>query len=89
MSSGDAVGPIIGSHFPVLGPFLAIYERLLCRLSAGFIGWTPYLVGRALTFGVPRAMTAPGWALFTQSADEAAAARIRIRRNWEYRTMRW
>jgi glycosyltransferase involved in cell wall biosynthesis len=79
VSSGDAVGPIIGSHSPIAGPFFAAYERLLCRLSAGFIGWTPYLAGRALTFGAPRAMTAPGWSLFTRSADEAAAARLRIR----------
>ena len=41
-----------------------VYERLLCRLSAGFIGWTPYLCGRAMTFGSPRAgVTAAGWPL--------------------------
>jgi glycosyl transferase family 1 len=79
VSSGDAVGPIIGSQFPLLGPFFAIYERLLCRLCAGFIGWTPYLVGRALTFGAPRAMTAPGWSLFFRNAGEAAASRTRVR----------
>jgi glycosyltransferase involved in cell wall biosynthesis len=62
VSSGDAVGPYVGLGHRRLAPFAALYERLLCRLSAGFIGWSPYLVGRALTFGAPRAMTAAGWA---------------------------
>jgi glycosyltransferase involved in cell wall biosynthesis len=59
--SGDAVSPFLSARLRVLRPLFALYERLLCRLSAGFIGWTPYLTGRALTFGAPRAMTAPGW----------------------------
>src|SRR5439155_13077291 len=53
---------------------------LLCRWSAGFIGWTPYLTGRALTFGAPRAMTASGWAPYTLSPERQAASRIRIRK---------
>jgi glycosyltransferase involved in cell wall biosynthesis len=61
VSSGDAVSPFVGSVAPWIGPAAALYERLLYRCSAGFIGWTPYLVGRALTFGAPRAVTAPGW----------------------------
>jgi hypothetical protein len=63
VSSGDAVGPFIRQTHPGLGPLAALYERLLCRLSAGFIGWTPYLAGRALTFGAPRAMTAASWSV--------------------------
>ena len=51
VSSGDAVGPWVGTRSRLLGPVFGLYERLLCRLAAGFIGWTPYLVGRALTFG--------------------------------------
>lgn len=62
VSSGDAVGPYVGLGHRRLAPLAGIYERLLCRWSAGFIGWSPYLVGRALTFGAPRAMTAAGWA---------------------------
>ena len=62
-SSGDAVAPFMRSHHQVLGLVFELYERLLCRLSAGFIGWTPYLCGRAMTFGSPRAMTAAGWPL--------------------------
>jgi hypothetical protein len=61
VSSGDAVGPYIGLQRRRLAPIAGLYERLLCRLSAGFIGWSPYLVGRALTLGAPRAMTAAGW----------------------------
>ncbi len=53
VSSGDAVAPFVAAIRPVLGPAFAIYERMLCRLSSGFIGWTPYLAGRALTLGAP------------------------------------
>jgi glycosyltransferase involved in cell wall biosynthesis len=75
VSSGDAVGPFLGLHSRLLGVLGWVYERLLCRCCAGFVGWTPYLAGRAMTFGAPRAMTAPGW---TRSAPrEAARARIR------------
>ncbi len=63
VSSGDAVGPFIAAHFPFAGFAAGLYERLLCRFSAGFIGWTPYLCGRALTLGARRAVTAPGWVI--------------------------
>lgn len=63
VSSGDAVGPFMAGRRAWLGLPFGIYERLLCRLSAGFIGWTPYLVGRALAFGAPRAVTAEGWTI--------------------------
>ena len=61
LSSGDEVGPYLALRSPIAGFLGGIYERLLCRRCAGYIGWTPYLVGRALTFGAPHAMTAPGW----------------------------
>jgi glycosyltransferase involved in cell wall biosynthesis len=80
VSSGDAVGPFVGSLRPSLGLLFGLYERLLCRWSAGFIGWTPYLTGRALSFGAPRAMTAPGWAPYLLSAERQAASRMRIRK---------
>jgi hypothetical protein len=70
VSSGDAVGPILGLLRPWAGRPGVVYERLLCRRAAGFIGWTPYLVGRAVTFGAPRAMTAANWTLHpTRTAD--------------------
>jgi glycosyltransferase involved in cell wall biosynthesis len=62
VSSGDAVAPFIAAKQPALGWLFGLYERLLYRMAAGFIGWSPYLTGRALTFGVKRAATAAGWA---------------------------
>jgi hypothetical protein len=72
VSSGDAVGPYVRLAHRWLAPLAALYERLLCRLCAGYIGWTPYLVGRALTFGAPRAMTAPGWSAAPRPQDRKA-----------------
>lgn len=79
VSSGDAVGPWVGIRMPVARPAFALYERALCRFASGFIGWTPYLVGRALTFGTPRAMTAAGWAEFQYHPDAFAVSRARVR----------
>ena len=81
VSSGDAVGPFVGAHVAILGPPFTLYERLLCRMSAGFIGWTPYLVGRAMTYGTPRGMTAPGWVI-GKSVDDRSKARRAIRDKW-------
>lgn len=61
VSTGDAVGPFIALRSRALGPAGKAYERALYRRSAGVIGWTPYLVGRALTLGAPRGMTAAGF----------------------------
>jgi glycosyltransferase involved in cell wall biosynthesis len=76
VSSGDAVGPFLRLHSQAAGILGGAYERLLCRRCAGFVGWTPYLVGRALTYGAPRGMTAPGWA----RSDPSQQARTEIRR---------
>jgi hypothetical protein len=81
VSSGDAVGPYVGSHYAILGPVFGLYERLLCRWSSGFIGWTPYLVGRALTFGAPRGMTAPGWVI-GKHVENHAESRRQVRERW-------
>jgi hypothetical protein len=78
VSSGDAVGPYVRLVSPALAPLAALYERALCRFSAGFIGWSPYLVGRALTFGAPRAMTAAGWAPDTGRVPGRAEARAAL-----------
>ncbi len=77
VSSGDAVGPYLGLRSRTVGALGGLYERLLCRRCAGYVGWTPYLVGRALTFGSPRAMTAPGWA--RNRPSDGARERIRER----------
>lgn len=79
VSTGDAVAPFLRLVWPWSAPFAGVYERALFRLSAGVIGWTPYLVGRALTFGARRAMTVPGWAPFPRTRDQLEAARREIR----------
>src|SRR4051812_39519345 len=79
VSSGDAVGPWVSTRLPLIGFAFGAYERLLCRSAAGYIGWSPYLVGRALSFGVPRAMTAAGWAPFRRTEDQLASSRARVR----------
>jgi Glycosyl transferases group 1 len=61
VSSGDAVAPYLELRSRVAGRLGVVYERALCRRCAGYVGWSPYLVGRALTYGARRAMTAPGW----------------------------
>jgi glycosyltransferase involved in cell wall biosynthesis len=73
VSSGDAVGPFVAAKQPLLGPVFARYERTLCANCSGFIGWTPYLAGRALAFGAPRAMTAAGWAPFAPTRGSLRA----------------
>jgi len=81
VSSGDAVGPWVATKSRLLAPLFGLYERLLYKCASGFIGWTPYLVGRALTFGVPRAMTAAGWAPFTRTIQERHTDRDAIRKH--------
>lgn len=79
-SSGDAIAPFISLNYPFLIPIVEIYEKLLCRFCAGFIGWTPYLVGRALTFGAPKGITAAGWANFPLTPQQLAESRVNIRK---------
>jgi glycosyltransferase involved in cell wall biosynthesis len=64
LSSGDAIAPFVRAQAPLAYPLFLAYEHLLCRYAEGFVGWTPYLAGRALSFGSKAAMTAPGWAPF-------------------------
>lgn len=79
VSSGDAIGPYVARRLPLLGPAFSLYERLLCRAASGFIGWTPYLVGRAIGFGSPRSMTAAGWAPFEYTPGVLARSRAHTR----------
>ncbi len=79
VSSGDAIAPYLTARLPWLRPLFAIYERCLYRNCAGFIGWTPYLTGRALTYGAPRAMTAPGFASFSLPLSQRPIVRRKIR----------
>jgi hypothetical protein len=79
-SSGDAIAPFISLNYPILAPIVKVYEQMLCRFCAGFIGWTPYLVGRALTFGAPKGVTAAGWAYFSRTVEQLADSRVSIRK---------
>ena len=78
VSSGDAVGPFLGGMRRVLTAPGWIYEALLYRLAAGFIGWTPYLAGRALTMGCPRVMTAAHFAAHPQVLLSRSEVRRRL-----------
>src|SRR4051812_14280028 len=42
VSSGDAVAPFLAMRSRAIGPIAALYERMLYRMSSGFIGWSPY-----------------------------------------------
>jgi glycosyltransferase involved in cell wall biosynthesis len=81
VSSGDAVAPYLTSRWPLGKWVFTMYERLLCGNSAGFIGWTPYLVGRAKDLGAPRGMTAAGWAPYLYGTSHLAESRVRVRRS--------
>ena len=79
VSSGDAIGPYLSARVPWLRPLFSAYERSLCRWSRGFIGWTPYLAGRAMSLGAPHTMTAAGWAPYVLPAGQRADVRVRVR----------
>jgi glycosyltransferase involved in cell wall biosynthesis len=78
VSSGDAVAPFLRALHPWTALFAGPYERVLCALCDGYIGWTPYLAGRALTLGAPRAMSAPHFARALDRGDERDAVRRRL-----------
>jgi len=78
-SSGDAVSPFLTARLKIGAPAFAVYERLLYRCCSGFIGWTPYLVGRALTLGARAGVTVPGWAPHPAASHELLEARLKIR----------
>jgi len=78
VSSGDAVAPFLRAFHPRVGPAAKVYEHTLYRLSAGFIGWSPYLVGRALSLGAPRGMTAAHFSLARPSPGAREAIRDQL-----------
>jgi hypothetical protein len=81
-SSGDAIAPYLSARWPLAGPIFNLYERVLCRCSDGFIGWTPYLVGRSLTLGARRGVTIPGWAPYACDPERLREERAKIRRRF-------
>ena len=80
VSTGDPVrGYFRTVEGRALGAAFGVYERALYRRCAGFVGWTPYLTGRALELGAPRAVTVEGGADIDRfrpvSREERAAAK--------------
>jgi hypothetical protein len=83
VSSGDPIrGFFAATQGPLQGAAFGLYEKALYKSCAGFIGWTPYLTGRALELGAPRAITIEGsvnTSLFTPpTAQERLAVRERL-----------
>jgi hypothetical protein len=62
VSSGDAVAEFVSRERVWIRPIARVYERMLYRNSSAVIGWSPYIVGRAITMGATRAATAAHWA---------------------------
>lgn len=61
VSTGDPISGFFSvTKGPLAGYIFGLYERLLYRTCAGFVGWTPYLAGRALEMGAGRAVTVEG-----------------------------
>jgi glycosyltransferase involved in cell wall biosynthesis len=79
VSSGDAIAPYLALTHPWLRLPGSVYEHLLCRLAAGYVGWSPYLAGRAISFGAPRAMTAAHWAGVIPTSEERQRLRAAVR----------
>lgn len=61
VSSGDPIAGFFSvTKGPSVGAVFRQYEKALYRSCAGFVGWTPYLTGAALTLGAKRAATIEG-----------------------------
>ncbi len=77
VSSGDPIGGFFHTVYgPLHGYIFSQYERALYRYAAGFIGWTPYLTGMALSIGARRGVTVEGAVdtdVFTVPTEEEKA----------------
>ena len=61
VSSGDPIGGFFHMRSgPLVGSLFELYEQLLYKTCAGFIGWTPYLTGAAMKMGAETAATVEG-----------------------------
>ena len=78
-SSGDSVAPFLAARWPAGRLLFRLYEKLLHQHTSGFIGWTPYLSGRAVTLGAAKAATAAGWAPYTFTDTHLQRRRLEIR----------
>lgn len=61
VSAGDPISSFFSvtkSNF--LGLIMGLYEKILIRAATCYIGWTPYLTGRAIELGARNAFTIEG-----------------------------
>ena len=83
VSSGD---PISGFFRTTRGaayaaPFV-LYEKQLYQHCAAFVGWTPYLTGRALEIGARRAVTIEGGVALDVFTQQSEAEKQKSRQRW-------
>jgi len=83
VSSGDPVGGFFHTtRGPLWGWAMERFERQFYSRSAGFVGWTPYLTGKAIQMGAPRAVTVEGGVDLARfrplSPDQRKASRSRF-----------
>lgn len=85
VSSGDPVAGFFQvTEGALQGALFGAYEKQLYRKSAGFVGWTPYLTGRAIELGAPRGVTVEGavelgrFRIFSPEERQAVRARLQI-----------
>jgi hypothetical protein len=63
VSSGDPIkGFFLNTQGRVAATMFGIYENQLMQQCRAFVGWTPYLTGRAMELGAKRAATIEGGA---------------------------
>lgn len=85
VSSGDPVaGFFKATEGALQGALFGTYEKALYRRSVGFVGWTPYLTGRAIELGAPRGVTIEGavelerFQRFSPSERQSVRERLKI-----------
>ena len=80
VSSGDPIGGFFHvTRGPLAGFLFGLYERLLYRASSGFVGWTPYLTGAALTMGAKRGATVEGAVALDTFVPYPPSDRVRLK----------
>jgi len=78
LSVGDAVGPFLRlQHGRVLGWLGGSFERSAIRRATAYIGWSPYLVGRAIQLGAKTGLTLPGCVSLTDFRPNRDRATLR------------
>jgi hypothetical protein len=83
VSSGDPIGGFFRvTKGKLIGDFFELYEKLLYKNCAGFIGWTPYLTGVAIKMGAKRAATVEGAVDLDLFYSKTPSERLAIRKKY-------